>query len=189
MNLLTKRAAQIEGNVEVGMKVGMNHIYIMHDMKFNCTGNISSLIMRAEIKTVTGMEQLTGNSCPTISLWNLGLSDQVGQVYTKVSGSERSIVLGPSNFSASGVIEYPLDPPIHFEDGNMLGWLQQEETVQMYLLEKAGFATTSILFQTSTVLEVYQSTIIPDRALAIYPVTGELHSCTSVNGSYKSYTC
>ena len=95
--------------------------------------------------------------------------------------SERSIVLGPSNFSASGVIEYPLDPPIHFKYGNILGWLQQEETVQIYLLEKTGFATTSISFQTSTVLEVYQSTIIQDSTLAIYPVTGELHFCTSVN--------
>ena len=75
---------------------------------------------------------LAGNSYPTVSLWNLGFNDLDQPVYTKVDGSERSIVLGPSNFSTSGVIEYPLDPPIQFEDGNMLAWLQQETVVRMY---------------------------------------------------------
>ena len=138
------RADQIELNEEVGRKAERDTLYIMNHMSFNCTGSITSLILRAQIRTVTGTGRRTGNSYPAISLWNFGLNDQAEPAYIKVDGSERSIVLGPSNFSTSGVIEYPLNPPIHFEDGNMLGWLQQEDMVRMYLVEKAGLSLIHI---------------------------------------------
>ena len=174
MDLITNRAAQIESDSQVGMTVDSDRFYLMHTMSFNCTGNITSLILRAEIRTVTGSGQRAGISYPNISLWSPGVNNQLGHVYTKVDGSERSIVLGPSNFSTSGVLEYPLDPPIHFENGNMLGWLQQEEVVQMYRTHKTDFATTSFFNPTSDVLEVTQGTILYNETLSIYPVTGEL---------------
>ena len=170
MDLITNRATQ--GSDEVGMRVTMDQLYIMNSMSFNCTGNIVSLILGAEIRKVNGEGTRAGISYPTISLWNF---DQ--QVYTKVNGSERSIVLGPANFSTSGVIEYPLDPPIAFEDGNMLAWLQQEDVVHMYWINDDNIDTISPAGSSgplSAIVDLLQSVINMNEALMIYPVTGEL---------------
>ena len=179
MDLITNRATPNDGpSGEVGTTAQENDLFIMNSMSFNCTGNIVSLILRAEIRTVTGSGTQAGISYPTISLWNLGLNEQMDrQVYTKVNGSERSIVLGPSNFSTSGVIEYPLDPPIEFEEGNMLAWLQQEEVVHMYWIDEANIATIGLpdnLDPLSTVVDMLDAVIANNQALMIYPVTGEL---------------
>ena len=187
MNLLTNRAAQIEdGGDQVGTRVDLDRLYIISHMSFNCTGSITSLLLGVQIRTVTSTGEPTENPYPAISLWNPGVNDQLGPVYTKVHGSERSIVLGPSNFSTSGVIEYLLDPPIQFQDGNVLGWLQEEEVVRMYQIEKAGFTTLTFPKSTSTVLDIVQeSTIIVGETLVIHPVTGE--SMVLIQTVYKPF--
>ena len=180
MNRLTNRTAQIGVDEEVGTRVGLNNLHIMSHMKFNCTGTITSLLLRAEIRTVTGSGTRAGISYPTISLWSVGVDDLGKPAYIKVDGSERSIVLGPSNFSTSGVIEYPLDPPLQFEDGNMLGWLQREDVVGIYLIETEQFISTAIVNWDlmSAVVAVSQTTIL-NQVLIIYPVIGELMVLTS----------
>ena len=179
MDLLTNRATQDRGNGgQVGVRTGTDTLYILVTMAFTCDGTIMSLILRPETRTVTGSLQRTGNSYPTISLWNTGLNDQNQLAYIKVDGSERNIVLDPSNFSTSGVIEYPLDPPIQFEIGNRLAWLQQEEVVRTYLIEQDDFtigrADISGYDQVPTVIEQPSVVNGPNQVLALYPVTGEL---------------
>ena len=96
------------------------------------------------------------------------------------------------------MIEYPLDPPIEFEDGNMLAWLQQDDVVRMYLIEEDNIATivpSGNFDALSTVLELSQVVIINNQALVIYPVTGELvvfsckhpvvYNCTMGSHNFK----
>ena len=165
INLLTNRAAQIEDNLRVGLRIGDSELRILSHMRFNCTGKITSLLLGVDVRSHT-------DSFPTISLWTQDANDQMMPVYAQVDGSERSIVLGPSNFSTSGVFEYVLNPPIEFENGNMLGWFQQGLVVRMYEIDKANFITDSFAKPTTAVLEIANGKAVDDRALLIYPVTG-----------------
>ena len=63
------RAIQIQGGGDVGRRVESDHCYIMSQMSFNTTGNIISLILRAEIRAIIDMANYMGNSYPTISLY------------------------------------------------------------------------------------------------------------------------
>ena len=165
INLLTSRAAQIEDDLRVGSRIKDGELRILSHMRFNCTGKITSLLLGVDVRSDT-------DSFPTVSLWTQDMNDQMVPVYTKVDGSERSIVLGPSNFSTRGVFEFPLAPPMEFENGNMLGWLQQGGVIRMYEIEKANFITDSFAKPVNVVLEIGERRAVNDQALLIYPITG-----------------
>ena len=172
MNLLINRAAQINGN-SVGSTLGDNELRILSHMKFNCTGKITSLILGVDVRTETSSRSLF----PAISLWTCDMT-QTG-LCTKVNGSERNIVLGPSNFSTSGVFEYPLNPPVQFTDGDILGWFQPNDiysVVRMYQIQKDNFNSISFLHYDprEDVANLIQSTTVSNKAFIIYLVIGEL---------------
>ena len=121
---------------------------------FTCSGTLTGVVLGVDVRT----ENDTHNLYPQISLQRPTDSDEPGNInYEIVSGSERTVRLTPANFSTNGVFDYPLDPPLEFQAGNVLAWNQPEpgkSVVRMYAIDETG--------QTGR------------RSLLIYPVTGEV---------------
>ena len=174
MNLLVNRAAQIS-EPAVGERLD-SELYLVPNATFNRNGSIHSLVLALSIRTVTKDR----NAYPQIHLWRSTNATQ--GAYVKVNGSERRIVLGPSNFSTSGIIEYPLDPPIEFIEGDILGCFQPPATlsvVRMYSITQPGYVAKRLILPGSE--EVTFSNIktdefetILDVTIPMYPITGRL---------------
>ena len=172
MNLLVNRAAQIS-QAPVGERLD-NDIYLLPDASFNRNGSVLSLVLAVDIRIVTEER----NRYPQIQLWRPN-NDDPG-VYVKVEGSERSIVLGPSNFSTSGVFEYPLDPPIQFVEGDVLGWFQPPVTLsvtRMYSIKQSEYVAERLHLPTMQEVKISkiktnESETILGRTLPMYLITG-----------------
>lgn len=174
MNLLVNRAAQIS-EPTVGDRLD-SELYLMPNATFNRSGSILSLVLAVSIRTVTNSR----NSYPQIHLWR-PTNDTQG-AYVKVNGSERRIILGPSDFSTSGIIEYPLDPPIKFVEGDILGCFQppaSQSVVRMYSITQPGYVAKRLILPaleevTISNIKTNETETILDVTLPMYPITGRL---------------
>lgn len=168
MSLLVARATDVDMDERIERKLNQELQLLK---SFNCNGTINSLILGVDVRTMTRKRNLY----PTVSLWR-PINVDTPTEYAKVAGNEQNIVLGPANFSTTGVFDYPLDPPVQFQNGDMLGWFQPKESesvVRMYLVNQEGYTTKGQKISTTvpTVLDVNgMKEELSGTALPIYPV-------------------
>lgn len=147
----------------IGSKLA-NGLLLSHS--FSCSGTLTGVVLGVDVRTETPSRNLY----PEIALWRRPSDeDDGGAIYEQVHRSERIVKLTPANFSTSGAIDYPIDPPLDFHYADVLGWKQPEivnSVVRMYAIDKSFDSDDG-------------GTILPTEDLLLYPVTGEvqLHKC------------
>ena len=170
LELVTYRAQQI-GIGARGTRLSST-IRILEDYQFNCTStNITSVILGIDVRTVTNNR----DRFPSIQLWrpNPGSPGQ----YLVDTDSERFIYYSTSNISTNGIFEYPLNPPISVNSGDLLAISQpteEESAVRVYYINRINFQSHEESFgTTSTNLN---GTLHTDQLVLVYPITGTIIS-------------
>ena len=154
MNLIITRASKTTSGVLTNGLSRLNG--------FACSGTLTGLLLGVDVRTESGTHDLY----PKVSLQRPTDIDESGVInYEIVSGSERSVRLTPANFSTSGVFNYPLDPPLEFQENDVLVWNQpdpEKSVVRMYAVNGTGLQAGA-------------------ESLLIHPFTGEVYSseCSS----------
>ena len=171
LELVTYRAQQI-GTEESGNDLS-DTIRILEEYQFNCTPtNITSVILGIDVRTVVSGSHYR---FPSIQIWkpNPGSPGQ----YLVDTDSERFIYYSTSNISTNGVFEYPLNPPISVNSGDLLAISQPsngESVVRVYYIDGINFQSREELFTaTSTGLS---GTLHTDQLVLVYPITGTIIS-------------
>ena len=172
LELVTYRAQQI-GIGPSGTTLS-DTIRILEEYQFNCTStNISSVILGIDVRRVSGRSNRY--RFPSIQLWrpNPGSPGQ----YLVDTDSERFIYYSTSNISTNGVFEYPLNPPISVNSGDLLAISQPtegESVVRVYYIDGINFQSREDSFgTTSTGLSGTPHT---DQLVLVYPITGTIIS-------------
>lgn len=88
------------------------YVLVYPNLKFTCSGTITGLILVTEFRL-----RGNGDQYPTIGIFNVVDSD----TYTLVPGTERVIVIGPEDFSTSGLYNYTFSSPVQFTNGSVIG--------------------------------------------------------------------
>ena len=88
---------------------------LIPDMNFNCTGSITKWIFSA---------QWEGNSPAFTELQVWRKVNGTGNVYTTVGATTIQ-----ANQSSSEMYEYPVDPPLAFQEGDILGYFQPRREI------------------------------------------------------------
>ena len=168
LELVTYRAQHI-GIGASGTRLMSNKIRILEEYQFNCTStNITSVILGIDVRT--GRDKF-----PSIQLLrpNPGSPGQ----YLVDTDSERFIYYSTSNISTNGVFEYPLNPPISVNSGDLLAISQPSQwqsVVRVYYIDGINFQSREDSFgTTSTDLS---GTLHTDQLVLIYPITGTIIS-------------
>ena len=170
LELVTYRAQQI-GIGANGTRLS-NTVRILEEYQFNCTStNITSVILGINVRIVTNNR----DRFPSIQLWrpNPGSPGQ----YLVDTDSERFIYYSTSNISTNGMFEYPLNPPISVNSGDLLAISQptnEESVVRVYYIDGINFQSREESFgTTSTGLS---GTLHTDQLVLVYPLTGTIIS-------------
>ena len=170
LELVTYRAQQI--GIRASGNDMSNEIRVLEEYQFNCTStNITSVILGSHVRTVTNNR----DRFPSIQLWrpNPGSPGQ----YLVDTDSERFIYYSASNISTNGVFEYPLNPPISVNSGDLLAISQptdEESVVRVYYIDGINFRSREDSFgTTSTGLS---GTLHTDQLVLVYPITGTIIS-------------
>ena len=99
-------------------------------LTFNCSGNIASLLLGVDVRTVTENR----DKYPEVQVWRKGPELSPGHIiYNKNTSQEIRLAVG--DFSPDGVLQYNLTTPIQFQSGNILGVyqpLQDDSVVQLF---------------------------------------------------------
>ena len=112
MDVLMKRAERITNN-NVKSKDLDSELRVVPDWNFNCSCNITSLLLGVDIRTGE-------TEYPEVQTWRRN-----GNQFTRVDS--RMIVLSPGNFSVSGVFQYHLTTPLPVVAGDMIGVYQPND--------------------------------------------------------------
>ena len=174
LELVTHRAQRI-GIGANGTRLS-DTIRILEEYQFNCTStNITSVILGIDVRTVRASQPNRRDRFPSIQLWrpNPGSPGQ----YLVDTDSERFIYYSTSNISTNGVFEYPLNPPISVNSGDLLAISQPtegESVVRVYYIDGINFQSHGESFgTTSTGLS---GTLHTDQLVLVYPITGTIIS-------------
>ena len=103
-----------------------NEIRILTEYQFNCSSTtITSVIIGGDLRTPNSNRQLF----PSVQIWMPAPNRP--KKYELVPDSERTIYYSTNNVSTNGVFEYPLDPPIPVQNGDILAISQppQENSI------------------------------------------------------------
>ena len=168
--LLQHKAEQICNSTICNGSLIMNRMWneewILASCPFNCSGNITSLL-------IGGVLRLMRRKYPILSLWE---KEQNNDVYNKVSLSERNLTFDPYNFSTSGLLHFHLSEPLEFHKNYVIGIRQypdNETAVRLHYVDsnqtihrlndtKKDCARVVLSNDTST----------QQKQLLIYPETG-----------------
>ena len=170
LELVTYRAQQI-GTGASGTRLN-DTIRILEEYQFNCTStNITSVILGIYVRRVTGNRY----RFPSIQLWrpNPGSPGQ----YLVDTDSERFIYYSTSNISTNGVFEYPLNPPISVNSGDLLAIsqpTQSQSVVRVYYINGIDFQSREASFGISST--GLSGTLHTDQLVLVYPITGTIIS-------------
>ena len=171
LELVTYRAQQI--GIGANGTTLSDTIRILEEYQFNCTStNITSVILGIDVRTVVSGSRYR---FPSIQLLrpNPGSPGQ----YLVDTDSERFIYYSTSNISTNGVFEYPLNPPISVNSGDLLAISQPtdgESVVRVYYIDGINFQSREDSFgTTSTDLS---GTLHTDQLVLVYPITGTIIS-------------
>ena len=152
-----------------------NEIRILKEYQFNCSSSITHVIVGGDLRTRNNNRQLF----PSVQIWRSeGLNDKNRHnQYYLFPGSERTIFYSTNNVSTNGVFEYPLDPPISVQYGDILAISQPHEEDSIfrvhYIQDVVNFDSYSISFG-SKAATLSGNPINSDLVL-VYPITGELY--------------
>ena len=171
LELVTYRAQRI-GIEESGTRLS-NKIRILEEYQFNCTStNITSVILGIDVRTVVSGSRYR---FPSIQIWRPDPGSP-GQ-YLVDSDSERFIYYSTSNISTNGVFEYPLNPPISVNSGDLLAISQprqMQSVVRVYYIDGINFRSRENSFGTSST--GLSGTLLTDQLVLVYPITGTIIS-------------
>ena len=170
LGLLTFRAGRI-GLDRVGNDLD-NTIRILTEYQFNCSSTtITSVIVGGDLRAPNNNRQFF----PSVQIWRPQESNP--EQYYLVVDSERTIYYSTNNVSTNGVFEYPLDPPISVQSGDILAISQPSQGnsfFRVYYIEGVvNFDSHQINFG-STTADLSGNSISNDLVL-VYPITGELY--------------
>ena len=157
-SLLDYRARRIEKDTDATPLD--DEIRILSDIQFNCSTIINSLILGINVKT----NQVI---FPSVQIWRpTGNSN-----HAFVPGSERFIFYTTENVSRTGVYDYPLEPPLEVEPGDLLAFsqpLKENSGVRGFYIESVNFNSHRIGFGNTTAdLSVPP---INNRLVLVYPI-------------------
>ena len=91
------------------------------DIQFTCNGLITKWIVGAQSRT-------NGNRMPELQIWR----NVSANTLTKISASSSLLILNKTG--NSNVHEYTPDPPLMFQDGDILGVYQPEDSQSQLVL-------------------------------------------------------
>ena len=171
LELVTYRAQRI--GIGANGTTLSDTIRILEEYQFNCTStNITSVILGIDVRTVVSGSRYR---FPSIQLWRPN-SSSPGQ-YLVDTDSERFIYYSTSNISTNGVFEYPLNPPISVNSGDLLAISQPTEgdsVVRVYYIDGINFQSREYSFGTSST--GLSGTLHTDQLVLVYPITGTIIS-------------
>ena len=127
--------------------------------------------MGGDLRRTTNNRQLF----PSVQIWRPQIPNS--NQYDLVPNSERTIYYSTNNVSTNGVFEYPLDPPIPVQSGDILAISQppQENSIfRVYYIQ--GVVNFDSYIHSYIPYEVYLSgNPINSDLVLVYPITGELY--------------
>ena len=144
-----------------------NELRLFPGMNFTCSGQITGLLLRADIRWNTTIR----NRYPEVQIWrNVIGSDQ----YIRQASQE--IRLNPGDFSPDGVLQYTLALPIAFQSGDVLGVYQPPEHESVVRLYYANNNSALDSYNTSalTTVTLQNTSRKLSQLLLLSPITGKL---------------
>ena len=149
-----------------------NELRVLEEYQFNCSAYITSLILGIDIREATNKRNLF----PSVQVFrpNGNSNDQ----YSLVTGSKRVIYYSTSNFSTSGVFEYPLNPPIPVMSGDLLAVSQpsqEDSVVRVYYISDIT-ANSHEFSYGDTNVDLTDEDPTTDQLMLVYPVTSKTHT-------------
>ena len=181
LDLLKKRAEKItSGNIVSGNKLD-HELRVVPGLNFNCSGNITSLLLGADVRTCNGPEY------PEVGIWRL-IKTFIGNYYDRESRQE--IRMSEGDFSSNGVLQYNLTTPLSFQNGDVLGVYQPPENdsaVRMYYYDDTSAPVAEFVNNSNSGIVIPAFT--PDLTshhLLILPITGKINSNCNFNNSFKN---
>ena len=160
---IMSRAPLTDG--DMGKKLG-DEIRILEEYQFNCSTNITNVILGISVKIAGGNR----NMYPSIQRWTP--VNRSSNRYSLDASSERIIYYSPTNISTSGVFMYPLDPPISMNSGDLLAIKQppgRDSIVNVYYINPTSFRSYEVNIDCT---QANLNNIKTDRFILVYPVTG-----------------
>ena len=110
-----------------------NEIRLLTEYQFNCSSTtITSVIVGGDLRIPNNNRQLF----PTVQIWTP--SPNRPNQYHYLPDSERTIYYSTNNVSTNGVFEYPLDPPIPVQSGDIFAISQppqENSTFRVYYMQ------------------------------------------------------
>ena len=146
-----------------------NRIRILEEYQFNCSTNITSVILGISVKIAGGNRSMY----PSIQRWTP--VNRSSNRYSLDASSERIIYYSPTNISTSGVFMYPLDPPISMNSGDLLAIKQPRRNrsiVNVYYIQNSMIKDFRSHVLDIGVTEANLNDAATKRFILVYPVTG-----------------
>ena len=159
MEVITRRAQQL-----IGIRESDNYLddelRVVPSWKFNCNGNITSLLLGVELKE--GKSEY-----PEIQVWR-----RTSTRFNLISS--RAINLTSGTFSTDGVIRYDLSPPLSVEAGDMLGVKQpkKDETAVQIFYQQDHFAPYAYHLSRDDNTFLVNAGIISQQYILLSVITG-----------------
>ena len=168
---LIKYRAKIVGISKKGYSLS-NEIRLLTEYQFNCSStNITNVIVGGDLRTPNNDHQLF----PSLQIWRPVPNRHIQ--YYHVPDSERTIYYSTNNVSTNGVFEYPLDPPISVQSGDILAISQPSQGDSIfrvyYIQDVVNFDSYKVSF--GSMEEFLSGSPINNDLVLVYPITGELY--------------
>ena len=149
-----------------------NEIRLLTEYQFNCSSTtITSVIVGGDLRTPNNNRQLF----PIVQIWTP--TPRHPNQYHLLPDSERTIYYSTNNVSTNGVFEYPLDPPIPVQNGDILAISQppQENSIfRVYYIQSDINFDSYVHLNFPNNADLSGSPITSDLVL-VYPITSELY--------------
>ena len=172
---LIKYRAKTVGISKKGYSLS-NEIRLLTEYQFNCSSTtITSVIVGGDLRTPNNNRQLF----PNVQVWRRQGDDPVRyNRYYFIADSKRTIYYSTNNVSTNGVFEYPLDPPIKVQSGDILVVSQppQENSIfRVYYIQGVVNFDSYNVSISAIATEVFNNSLITNNLVLVYPITGELY--------------
>ena len=165
LDLLKRRA---ENLLSVSNTSLPHQLRVVSGLRFQCSGSITSLLLVAKINTAGGIR----NDYPIIEIWK---NDSFNSQLTRQV--MRDIRLAAGDFSADGVLQYNLSPPLPFQNLDVLGVYQPEPSQSVVQLFYADDPAASYLTHIQPVnYEIFMNNFAQEpvnQSILILPITGD----------------
>ena len=149
-----------------------NEIRLLAEYQFNCSSTtITSVIVGGDLRTPNNNRQLF----PSLQIWRRQYKRP--NRYYRVLETERTIYYSTNNVSTNGVFEYPLDPSIPVQSGDILAISQPpqgDSIFRVYYIQGVVNFDSYVHLNFPYNADLSGSPITSDLIL-VYPITGELY--------------